>query len=320
MEKINIAELLKDCPRGMELYSPLCGKCVFDSLNMGTIICKKQNTQDIAFTSEGYYMLPVFEDCECMIFPSKDQRDWSKFHRPFKDGDILTSDKGNICIHKGPMYCDKNQQDFYCGYRIADRALVVKVLKEEFFGDINEFRLATEEERQKLFDAIKANGYKWNAETKTLMKLAKPRFRLGDKVVLVSEPEKQYIITGIDQRSDMVYYDATGVNTDSTLSMYSEWRLLPYGEDIREEYIKALATFGAEHQRMMCIEECAELIDALAKYDRGRAEAKDVITELADVSIMVEQMAVLYGKEEFKAEKKRKLKRLQKKIDEASNL
>ena len=42
--KINIAELLKDCPKGMELYSPLCGKCVYDRLNFGTIICKKQNT------------------------------------------------------------------------------------------------------------------------------------------------------------------------------------------------------------------------------------------------------------------------------------
>lgn len=79
--KINIAKILKDCPKGMELYSPLCGKCVFDRLNMGTIICKKQNTQEITFTSEGYYMLPVFDDCECMIFPSKDQRDWSKFQR-----------------------------------------------------------------------------------------------------------------------------------------------------------------------------------------------------------------------------------------------
>lgn len=85
-DKINIAELLRDCPKGMELYSPLCGKCVFDRLNMGTIICKKQNTQEITFTSEGYYMLPVFDDCECVIFPSKDQRDWSKFQRPFKDG------------------------------------------------------------------------------------------------------------------------------------------------------------------------------------------------------------------------------------------
>ena len=78
----------------------------------------------------------------------------------------------------------------------------------------------------------------------------------------------------------------------------------------------ALTTFSAEHQRIMCMEECAELIDALAKYDRGRADAKDVITELADVSIMVEQMAIFFGKEEFGKEKERKLKRLQERINE----
>lgn len=76
----------------------------------------------------------------------------------------------------------------------------------------------------------------------------------------------------------------------------------------------ALVTFGAERQCIMCMEECAELIDALAKYNRGRADAKDVITELADVSIMVEQMAIFFGKEEFEAEKVRKLKRLQERI------
>ena len=41
-------------------------------------------------------------------------------------------------------------------------------------------RFATEEEKHKLFDAIKANGYKWNAETKTLEKL--PKFKAGDKI------------------------------------------------------------------------------------------------------------------------------------------
>lgn len=174
-QKINIAELLKDCPRGMELYSPLCGKCVFDSLNMGTIICKKQNTQEIAFTSEGYYMLPVFEDCECMIFPSKDQRDWSKFQRSFKDGDILTNDRGSICIYKGPTYHNKKLADYYCGYRAGDHAFIFKKFKDNHFGAIDGFRLATEEEKEKLFQAIKDNGYKWNPETKTLEKLNIPK-------------------------------------------------------------------------------------------------------------------------------------------------
>lgn len=43
-------------------------------------------------------------------------------------------------------------------------------------------RLATEEEKQKLFDAIKENGYKWNSETKTLEKLITLKFKIGDKI------------------------------------------------------------------------------------------------------------------------------------------
>jgi hypothetical protein len=42
--------------------------------------------------------------------------------------------------------------------------------------------LATEEEKQELFDAIQDNGYKWNEETKTLEKLVEPKFNVGDKI------------------------------------------------------------------------------------------------------------------------------------------
>lgn len=33
MKKINIAELLRGCPKGMELYSPLCGDCKLYDVN-----------------------------------------------------------------------------------------------------------------------------------------------------------------------------------------------------------------------------------------------------------------------------------------------
>jgi hypothetical protein len=45
-----------------------------------------------------------------------------------------------------------------------------------------EIRFATEEEKEKLFNAIKDNGYKWNAETKTLEKLGKLKFKVGDRI------------------------------------------------------------------------------------------------------------------------------------------
>jgi hypothetical protein len=54
--------------------------------------------------------------------------------------------------------------------------------KNNWVLNSREVRLATEEEKQKLFDAIKANGYEWNAETKTLEKLVEPIFKINDNI------------------------------------------------------------------------------------------------------------------------------------------
>ena len=57
---------------------------------------------------------------------------------------------------------------------------------------------------------------------------------------------------------------------------------------------KAIETWGAAAQIDMCIEECAELIDALCKYKRGRCSDDHVAEEIVDVTIMVTQMAALF--------------------------
>ena len=223
--QINIAELLKDCPKGTKLYSPLCGECYFDRLNFGTIICKKQNTQEITFTSEGHYMLPVFDDCECMIFPSKDQRDWSKFEPPyeFKDGDVVATTNGLwIGITTGgekgkfiPTYCVIQSGDEFKAY--PDRK-----------GEWAFNRLATEEEKQKLFQAIKDNGYHWDAENKTLEKL--PKFKIGDKIIKKNGLRVPFVITGV---SDDYYWSNTE-NSAEVLPVAEQdcWKLVPNKFDI----------------------------------------------------------------------------------------
>jgi NTP pyrophosphatase (non-canonical NTP hydrolase) len=82
-----------------------------------------------------------------------------------------------------------------------------------------------------------------------------------------------------------------------------------------ELYLKAIDTWGQMPQINMVNEECGELITSLARYLRGRDTADDVITEIADVSIMMEQMAVLFGKEQFEKEKERKLQRLKERLE-----
>ena len=85
--------------------------------------------------------------------------------------------------------------------------------------------------------------------------------------------------------------------------------------DLMRLYNRVLITFGIENQTFMLVEECAELLNAVAKLKRGRASKEDIITELSDVSIMVEQLAFFYGWDEFKEERELKLTRLKDRIN-----
>ena len=86
-------------------------------------------------------------------------------------------------------------------------------------------------------------------------------------------------------------------------------------EEKVELFKEVLEAWGIGNQVFMVMEETGEMLNALAKANRGRVTKEDVITELADVSIMMEQMAVHFGYEEFKAEKERKLNRLKERLD-----
>jgi NTP pyrophosphatase (non-canonical NTP hydrolase) len=82
----------------------------------------------------------------------------------------------------------------------------------------------------------------------------------------------------------------------------------------RELFQAAIDKWGYDAQEKMCIEECAELINALAKKSRGRVCKEEILTELADVSIMVDQMALCYGLEDFEHERNKKIMRLNEKV------
>jgi NTP pyrophosphatase (non-canonical NTP hydrolase) len=75
-------------------------------------------------------------------------------------------------------------------------------------------------------------------------------------------------------------------------------------------YDEAIRKWGVEAQREMIYEEVGELITAVARHRRGRTDRKGVITELADVTIMCEQLAYMLGYEDYEKEIDEKLKRL----------
>ena len=75
-------------------------------------------------------------------------------------------------------------------------------------------------------------------------------------------------------------------------------------------YKKAIETWGIEAQRNMAFEELGELNTILARDRRGRATKEEILTELADVTIMCEQMATIIGFDLYEKEMERKLIRL----------
>ena len=94
-EMINIAKILKNKPKGTRLYSPIFGECVFCYVREVTDdICVKHNDEKAFFSSEGLYNTLG----ECLLFPSREMRDWSKF--AWKKGDVLISDCVFVCIFK----------------------------------------------------------------------------------------------------------------------------------------------------------------------------------------------------------------------------
>lgn len=263
--EINIVEILKDKPQGTKLYSSACGKCKLEEVDDKSFKISFYNSK-FGFMNGGEGHLDkngkLYDDGECVVFPSKEMRDWSKF--AWKKGDVLVNKDGDVhiiferfvdgtyCSFVGKYYLWKENNDteqFYEKERlltsdfqkagkdavqtyinaIEERlggklnketlevekqiefkdgdivALVVRkcthiaifqsrqeeyigfhavlcqndelLLEEPFREDVGdiELRLATDSEKQQLFDALAKKGKTWDAEKKQIVDL-KPKF------------------------------------------------------------------------------------------------------------------------------------------------
>lgn len=94
--KINVAEILKDKPQGTKLYSSACGKCKLEEVDDKSFKISFYNSK-FGFMNGGEGYLDkngkLYDDGECVVFPSKEMRDWSKF--AWKKGDVLVTEDGS---------------------------------------------------------------------------------------------------------------------------------------------------------------------------------------------------------------------------------
>ena len=81
-ENIDLTKILKECPKGWKLYSPIFGEIDFSKICDDVYaIVTIQDCRTVSFTKEGFYYPDL--SVECLLFPSKEHRDWSKFTAPW---------------------------------------------------------------------------------------------------------------------------------------------------------------------------------------------------------------------------------------------
>lgn len=302
--KINIAKILKDKPQGTKLYSSACGKCELKEADDKSFKVSFYSSK-FGFMNDGEGIFDkngnLYDDGECVVFPSKEMRDWSKF--AWKRGDVLISDCGFVCIFKewasddytrfnGCYFdgmpnaetakyskLDNNTAYGYireienrCGGKLNLETL--KIEKSEFkdgdiikmtwdkysaiaifweysnfgkgfdshvFFNINTkiieynihghtlqdmiLRLATEEEKQQLFDTLAKEGKAWDAEKKQIVDL-KPKceFKPFDKVLSRRCSEDYWVLNFYSHKSHKTDYH---ICIDGSSNLYC----IPYNEE-----------------------------------------------------------------------------------------
>ena len=186
-ENIDLTKILKDCPIGWKFYSSIYGYVTFLGIENGSeypvkfsFINKNNSEKYSRVTEQGLHVR--YSNGECNLFPSKDQRDWSKFTAPwYNHGKQDEQSSAKI-----------NEREWL--YLVSD-VLTWKDGIGQYLDDPRVQELAKKlysEYSQKLCDPSKN-------EQKATDKIA-PRFKVGDWVVYdnnsVYQVKKiEYIIT-----------------------------------------------------------------------------------------------------------------------------
>lgn len=77
-ENLDLTKILEGCPVGTEFYSSAFGNLTFVKITLFNTITMMTTRCQYSYAKDGRLYYGVGE---CTLFPSKDQRDWSKFER-----------------------------------------------------------------------------------------------------------------------------------------------------------------------------------------------------------------------------------------------
>lgn len=187
---INIAEILRDCPKDTKLYSPLFGEVELKTIHdlhfpIVTEIVNEEYklmSKKVDFTKDGtFFEIP---NTECMIFPSQKMRDWSKF---FKREDVAIH-SFNGCGVLVEEWTDDSYTSFKASVFQLKKGGFAK--RDKRVLSIDDFVKASDEQRDKFIsDMEKFFGGKYNPDTLQVEK-STCSFKPFDKV-LVRDTDEQ---------------------------------------------------------------------------------------------------------------------------------
>lgn len=261
-EKINVVEILRDKPKGTKLYSSACGKCKLEEVYDKSFKISFYNSK-FGFMKGGEGYLDkngkLYDDGECVVFPSKEMRDWRKF--AWKKGDVLISNDG-----KKEVFFNGFTDDTYAlfkakhGFEVLSNGNTIYLAGEDGIAT-SDYTLGDKDTAQNYINTIEERlGGKLNRETLEIEK-AHPKFKDGD--ILYAEKDEDHVpvifIFNITKERRFYYV------------------CLTLGDYMFCDY-NGIGYIGNEKLRYATEEEKQQLFDAIAKEGKAwDAEKKQIV-------------------------------------------
>lgn len=265
--KINIVEILKHKPQGTKLYSSACGKCRLVGVDDKSFKISFYNSK-FGFMNGGEGYLDkngkLYDDGECVVFPSKEMRDWGKFS--WKKGDVLVNKDESVHIIF-EKFEDDAYKNFHGQYYLWEEGgSMVSFEEDENYMQTSDFNKANKEDAQEyIYKIEKILGGKLNRETLEIEK-TQPEFKKGD-IAFADYGNRQDVFIVSDKTNLSEGYSSFISLDLSSLTLNMGYRT---------------SFFKSDHckLRLATEEEKQQLFDALAKEGKAWDAVKKEVVDL----------------------------------------
>lgn len=191
-KKFNIAEILKNAPKGLELYSPLFGACTFDSVVPSTQPTDDVNAECIHVKYRGRdwyfneYGECFYENSECLLFPSQSYRTWNSWQTvllPKSVGSVVNLDSigTKFIIQKSGLA--ENAEGLYLS--VTNRVETCRL------------QYCDEQETKLYMTLLNENGKMWSSSEEKIVWIS-DKYKKGDTLLLMTNAARHQDMLGCE--------------------------------------------------------------------------------------------------------------------------